>query len=84
MRKVRLTKAIATASLSIVALLGTSACGENKSSQASIPSGAETEAPDSAPSPADDVRGVTLSGETFSLREALQDKPVVLWFWAPG
>jgi hypothetical protein len=86
-----MTKAIARASLSIVALVGMSACGENSSSQASNPSGAETEtpdsaptSPDSAPTPAEDVRGVTLSGQAFSLNEALQEKPVVLWFWAPG
>lgn len=26
----------------------------------------------------------TVSGETFVLSDALAQKPVVLWFWAPG
>jgi hypothetical protein len=30
------------------------------------------------------IQSVTLEGATFSLDEALEEKPVVLWFWAPG
>jgi len=31
-----------------------------------------------------DLVANTLTGQSFLLQEALKDKPVVLWFWAPG
>ena len=33
---------------------------------------------------ADDIVATSVDGKSFSLREALTDSPVVLWFWAPG
>lgn len=89
MQKVRLTNVIAVAAFSFVALLGMSACGENdyqSSSEAGGDSNAIVDSTnDASKDPQrEDVVGVTLSGNAFSLREALQERPVVLWFWAPG
>ena len=64
-----------------------SACGADSSSTSSVvvttatPSlGVESE-PSSKP---DNFVAKTVSGETFVLSNALAQKPVVLWFWAPG
>ena len=65
-----------------------SACGAESSSTSSVV--ATTAAPtsqgvDPAPSSnSDNFVAKTVSGETFDLSNALAQKPVVLWFWAPG
>lgn len=74
------------AALVVVAAL--SACGAESSSTSSVV--ATTAAPtsqgvDPAPgSNSDNFVAKTVSGETFDLSNALAQKPVVLWFWAPG
>ena len=73
------------AALMVVAAL--SACGAESSSTSSVV--ATTSAPsqgvDSEPSSKpDNFVAKTVSGETFVLSNALAQKPVVLWFWAPG
>ena len=71
----------------VVAVIALSACGADSSSTSSVvvttatPSqGVESE-PGSKP---DNFVAKTVSGETFVLSNALAQKPVVLWFWAPG
>ena len=67
-----------------VALL---ACGADSSSTSSVvvttatPSQGVDSEPSSKP---DNFVAKTVSGETFVLSNALAQKPVVLWFWAPG
>ena len=74
------------AALIVVAAL--SACGAESSSTSSVV--ATTAAPtsqgvDPAPdSNIDNFVAKTVTGETFDLSNALAQKPVVLWFWAPG
>jgi hypothetical protein len=47
--------------------------------------GAPSQGVDPAPgSNIDNFVAKTVSGETFDLSSALAQKPVVLWFWAPG
>ena len=71
----------------VIAVIALSACGADSSSTSSVvvttatPSqGVESE-PSSKP---DNFVAKTVSGETFVLSNALAQKPVVLWFWAPG
>ena len=71
----------------VAAVVALSACGADSSSTSSVlvttatPSqGVESE-PSSKP---DNFVAKTVSGETFVLSNALAQKPVVLWFWAPG
>jgi ABC-type glycerol-3-phosphate transport system substrate-binding protein len=71
----------------VAAVIALSACGADSSSTSSVvlttatPSqGVESE-PSSKP---DNFVAKTVSGETFVLSNALAQKPVVLWFWAPG
>ena len=71
----------------VAAVVALSACGADSSSTSSVvvttatPSqGVESE-PSSKP---DNFVAKTVSGETFDLSNALAQKPVVLWFWAPG
>ena len=64
-----------------------SACGAESSSTSSVV--AVTEAPTQGVEPesgssVDSFVAKTVSGETFDLSNALAQKPVVLWFWAPG
>jgi PBP1b-binding outer membrane lipoprotein LpoB len=64
-----------------------SACGAESSSTSSLV--AVTEAPTQGVEPEsgsdiDNFVAKTVSGETFDLSNALAQKPVVLWFWAPG
>ena len=64
-----------------------SACGAESSSTSSLV--AVTEAPTQGVEPEsgsniDNFVAKTVSGETFVLSNALAQKPVVLWFWAPG
>ena len=67
--------------------LALSACGAESSSTSSVV--AVTEAPTQGVEPEsgssiDNFVAKTVSGETFDLSKALAQKPVVLWFWAPG
>ena len=69
----------------VVAVL--SACGAESSSTSSVvaTTGAPSQDVDSEPSSKpDNFVAKTVSGETFDLSNALAQKPVVLWFWAPG
>jgi PBP1b-binding outer membrane lipoprotein LpoB len=64
-----------------------SACGAESSSTSSVV--AITEAPTQGVEPEsgsniDNFGAKTVSGETFDLSKSLAQKPVVLWFWAPG
>ena len=64
-----------------------SACGAESSSTSSVV--AITEAPTRGVEPEsgsniDNFVAKTVSGETFDLSKSLAQKPVVLWFWAPG
>ena len=73
------------AAVMVVAVL--SACGADSSSTSSV---VVTTAPPSQgvdPAPGSNIDNFvakTVSGETFVLSNALAQKPVVLWFWAPG
>ena len=64
-----------------------SACGADSSSTSSVvvttvtPSQGVDSEPKSKP---DNFVAKTVSGETFDLSKSLAQKPVVLWFWAPG
>lgn len=71
--------------LAMVAMFGLAGCASNDSAR-SMESvlGSSTAADDGNETSVVDVVATTLSGESFSLQEALQKKPVVLWFWAPG
>ena len=67
--------------------LSLSACGAESSSTSSVV--AVTEAPTQGVEPEsgssiDNFVAKTVSGETFDLSKSLAQKPVVLWFWAPG
>jgi PBP1b-binding outer membrane lipoprotein LpoB len=67
--------------------LALSACGADSSSTSSVV--AITEAPTQGVEPEsgsniDNFVAKTVSGETFDLSKSLAQKPVVLWFWAPG
>ncbi len=74
------------AAVAVVALL-LSACGADSSSTSSVvvttatPSQGVDSEPSSNP---DNFVAKTVSGKTFVLSNALAQKPVVLWFWAPG
>ena len=64
-----------------------SACGAESSSTSFVV--AITEAPTQGVEPEsgsniDNFVVKTVSGETFDLSKSLAQKPVVLWFWAPG
>jgi hypothetical protein len=71
--------------VSCVALLGISACGSSSAENpvnTSDSVGIDTSTPSS--STGNGLLGTTLSGESFSLNDALAQSPVVMWFWAPG
>ena len=71
----------------LVAVFALSACGADSSSTSDVvaTTGTSSEGLDSQPgSNIDNVVARTVSGETFVLSNALAQKPVVLWFWAPG
>lgn len=79
-------KALSILPVAGVALLGIAGCGENNSSQGiGVIATNEVLVDSSEPSsPPEDIVGTTLEGASFSLRAALAEKPVVLWFWSPG
>ena len=82
-----LVRTLSKTILTIIALLVIVGCGENTSSQVSdaVATNDTVVDPSETPSPPpEDIVGTTLEGNTFSLRTALADKPVVLWFWSPG
>ena len=74
--------------VSVVALLvAISACGKDAATSTSSLSGASqsTSSIASAENAAiDDFTSPVVGGGSFVLSKALADKPVVLWFWAPG
>jgi hypothetical protein len=69
-----------------VAVIALSACGaDSSSSDVVVATTAPSQNTASLPSSnVDDFVAKTVSGETFVLSNALAQKPVVLWFWAPG
>ena len=70
----------------VVAIIALSACGADSSStNAVVGTTATSQGNESENSSnADDFVAKTVSGETFVLSNALAQRPVVLWFWAPG
>ncbi len=78
--KLRSTAAMA------VAIISLSACGADPSSTvAVVATTASSQSTESQPgSNVDNLVAKTISGETFVLSNALAQKPVVFWFWAPG
>ena len=71
----------------VMVAVALSACGAESSSTSSVV--AVTEAPTQGVEPesgssVDNFVAKTVSGETFDLSKSLAQKPVVLWFWAPG
>jgi hypothetical protein len=76
-----------TATAFVVAAIALSACGAESSSTNSVVATtiSSSQGEESNPgSNIDDFVAKTVSGETFVLSNALAQKPVVLWFWAPG
>lgn len=75
-------------SVSVVALLvAISACGNDATTSTSSLSDASQSTSSIASSEnaaIDDFTSPVVGGGTFVLSKALADKPVVLWFWAPG
>lgn len=69
-----------------VAIISLSACGADSSSTvAAVATTASSQSTESQPgSNVDNLVAKTISGETFVLSNALAQKPVVFWFWAPG
>ena len=71
----------------MIAVLGLSACGADPSSNTSVVGSVATSPQVTDSQPAANINNFvakTVSGETFVLSNALAQKPVVMWFWAPG
>ena len=70
----------------VVAVLALSACGtDSLSSDVGVSTTATASNAEAQPgSSVENFVAKTVSGETFVLSNALAQKPVVLWFWAPG
>ena len=74
----------------VVTVIALSACGtDSSSSSSSSDAVVATTATSQSTEPqsdsnVDDFVAKTVNGETFVLSNALAQKPVVLWFWAPG
>ena len=77
-------------SVSVVALLvAISACGNDATTISSTSSLSDASQSTSSIASAenaaiDDFTSPVVGGGSFVLSKALADKPVVLWFWAPG
>ena len=70
----------------VVTVIALSACGADSSSSDVVATTTEP-SQSSMTQPASNIDNFvakTVSGETFVLSNALAQKPVVLWFWAPG
>ena len=70
----------------VVTVIALSACGADSSSSDVVATTTEP-SQSSVTQPASNIDNFvakTVSGETFVLSNALAQKPVVLWFWAPG
>ena len=70
----------------VVTVIALSACGADSSSSDFVATTTEP-SQSSVTQPASNIDNFvakTVSGETFVLSNALAQKPVVLWFWAPG
>jgi hypothetical protein len=70
----------------VVAVFALSACGADSSSTNAVVGTTATSQGNESENGAnvDGFVAKTVSGETFALSNALAQKPVVLWFWAPG
>jgi hypothetical protein len=71
----------------VVAVIALSACGTDSSSTDAGVVATTASSQSISPQSGANVDGFvakTVSGETFVLADALAQKPVVLWFWAPG
>ena len=70
----------------VVAIIALSACGADSSSTNAVVGTTTTSQGNESENGlnAGDFVAKTVSGETFVLSNALAQKPVVLWFWAPG
>ena len=70
-----------------IAVLGLSACGADPSSNTAVVATEATSVQGAGSRPVSSTNNFvakTVSGESFVLSNALAQKPVVLWFWAPG
>lgn len=69
-----------------IAVIALAACGSDpSSSDTEVVTSESSQSTGSQPnSNVDNFVAKTVSGETFVLSNALAQKPVVLWFWAPG
>ena len=70
----------------VATVIALSACGADSSSSDVVATTTEP-SQSSVTQPASNIDNFvakTVSGETFVLSDALAQKPVVLWFWAPG
>ena len=78
--KLRSAAAVAAVAIALAA------CGADSSSTNSIVGTTVTSPGNESESGTnnDNFVAKTVSGETFVLSNALAQKPVVLWFWAPG
>ena len=74
------------AAVCAVAVFALSACGTDSSSTPAVVDTTATSQSDESQSGSniDNFVAKTVSGESFVLTNALAQKPVVLWFWAPG
>jgi hypothetical protein len=71
----------------VVAVIALSACGTDSSSTDAGVVATTAISQSTEPQSGSNVDGFvakTVSGEAFVLSDALAQKPVVLWFWAPG
>lgn len=71
----------------VVAAFGLSACGADPSSNTAVVATVATPVQGAGSEPVSSTNNFvakTVGGETFVLSNALAQKPVVLWFWAPG
>ena len=71
----------------VVTVIALSACGTDSSSSSDAVVATTATSQSTEPqsdSNVDDFVAKTVNGETFVLSNALAQKPVVLWFWAPG
>ena len=71
----------------VAVVIALSACGTDSSSTDAGVVATTASSQSISPKSGSNVDGFvskTVSGETFVLSDALAQKPVVLWFWAPG
>jgi major membrane immunogen (membrane-anchored lipoprotein) len=76
---------VVVGAMAMTVLLG--ACGQDATTSTSLQDTSQSTTP--APSNTelvgiDDFTSPVVGGGSFVLSQALAEKPVVLWFWAPG